>query len=239
MPANSMFRRFPRVLLALLFLTSAVLSGGYFLINAHDYQLAGRLISHVPTAEKVLALTFDDGPSERTPEILRILEREQVKATFFLVGQQIEAHPDWARAIVKAGHELGNHSYSHQRMVFKPAEFYAQEIEKTDALIRQSGYTGPILFRPPYGKKLWGLPRYLAQTQRINLMWDLEPEFWISHRSEARLIIQETLQKAQPGSILLLHPMGQYSQSFEALPELLRQLKAAGWKIVPARDLLH
>jgi len=235
---QSLRKYFPRLMLLLLFLIVGCLIELYFLINAHSYQVAGKLIAHVQTQEKVMALTFDDGPSARTPEILKILAAEDVKATFFLVGSQIEKHPDWAQAILAAGHEIGNHSYTHQRMVFKSREFYAEEVEKTDALIHKLGFQGKILFRPPYGKKLFGLPFYLAKTQRTTLMWDLEPEYWPAKRTDPERLIQETLQNIHPGSVLLLHPMGNYSKSFEALPKLLKALKTEGWKMVTARELL-
>lgn len=80
-------------------------------------------MTQVATSEKVVALTFDDGPGVHTDEILRILEEHNVKATFFLTGREIKAHRDKAQKIAKAGHQIGNHSYSHQRMVFKSPTF--------------------------------------------------------------------------------------------------------------------
>jgi len=92
--------------------------GGYQLISSRTYQLAGDLVDRVDTEEKVVALTLDDGPSDRAPEVLRVLSELDVPATFYLNGRDVDARPEHARAILAAGHELGNHTYNHRRLVF-------------------------------------------------------------------------------------------------------------------------
>ena len=100
----------------------------YFGINRADPEV------------KVVALTYDDGPSSPyTNQLLDILDRYQVKATFFEIGRNIEKHPEIVPMIVARGHELGNHSYSHTDMMFKPREFLLSEIEKTDKLLQELG----------------------------------------------------------------------------------------------------
>jgi peptidoglycan/xylan/chitin deacetylase (PgdA/CDA1 family) len=210
-----------------------------WLIQSHHFQWTGTLIARVASPEKKIALTFDDGPSARTPEILRLLKQHEVQATFFLVGREMERHPDWTHAIVAAGHEIGNHSWSHPRFLFKSQTEIAHEIEATDAVIRAAGQPTPILFRPPYGQKLFGLPAYLARHGRINLMWNLEPEYWPHERHDPQALTRRLLAEVQPGSIVLLHPMGNYSAAFEALPQLLTALKQAGWHMVTAAELLR
>ena len=117
-----------------------------------------------------MALTFDDGPTtDGTGHILEMLEDHSVRATFFLMGSSIEANPEAARALVAAGHEIGNHTYSHDRMVLKSHAFVKQEIEATDRLIRSVGYTGDIHFRAPYSHKFVMLPWYLSRTGRKHI----------------------------------------------------------------------
>jgi peptidoglycan-N-acetylglucosamine deacetylase len=91
-----------------------------------------------------------------------LLNDHDIKATFFLIGNEIEKNQEEAKAIVNEGHQIGNHTYSHQRMIFKSPLFIKEEIEKTDELIRHGGYKGEIDFRPPNGKKIVGLPYYLS-----------------------------------------------------------------------------
>jgi len=144
----------------------AAAAAGYGLLRlskARTFQVFGDLVARVATEQKVAALTFDDAPFAADAEVLRLLARERVKATFYCVGANIEKDPAIAAAITAAGHELGNHTWSHKRMVFKTPVFVAREIERTDALIRASGYKGEITFRPPYGKKLLALPWYLSR----------------------------------------------------------------------------
>ena len=102
------------------------LYGTYKLMNSRTFQLFGGLIDHVETKKKVVALTFDDGPTENVDELLPVLEQYHVKATFFLIGNEVEKNPDEARKIVLAGHQIGNHTYSHQRMIFKSSSFIAK-----------------------------------------------------------------------------------------------------------------
>src|SRR6185369_11972081 len=100
---------------------------------------------------KVVALTFDDGPiEERVDAVLPVLAASGVRATFFVTGAALAERMDLGRRLVAGGHELGNHSYSHMRMVFIRSSTVAREIESTDALIREAGHRGQIHFRPPY-----------------------------------------------------------------------------------------
>jgi peptidoglycan-N-acetylglucosamine deacetylase len=214
---------------------AAVLSGLYVLMNSRTYQVAGRLVDRVETEDKVVALTFDDGPTVRTPEVLRTLAQAQVPATFYLVGEDLAAHPEYGAAIVAAGHEIGNHSYTHRRMVLVSGDTVRDEIERTDAEIRRAGYPGPISFRPPYGKKLWTLPHYLADHDRTTVTWDVEPDSAGGASREA--IVGDTLAQARPGSIILLHVM-HGRESLAAVPEIVAGLRARGYRFVTVSELL-
>ncbi|MFE6920126.1 polysaccharide deacetylase family protein [Nocardia sp. NPDC057663] len=213
----------------------AVVAGLYVLMNSRTYQLAGRLVDRVETDEKLVALTFDDGPTERTPEILRMLAELQVPATFYLVGDNLAAHPEYGAAIAAAGHEIGNHSYSHRRMVLISGDTVRDEIERTDAEIRRTGYQGPITFRPPYGKKLWALPNYLAEHDRTTVTWDVEPDSAGGATREA--IVTDTLAQTRPGSIVLLHVM-HGRESAAAVPDIVTGLRARGYEFTTVSDLV-
>ena len=151
--------------------------GLWNLCNSRSFQLAGELITDVPLADSLIALTFDDGPSAKnTDEILSILDHYNVKATFFVTGREVEEFPNEARKIVEAGHQLGNHSYSHKKMIFRSANFIKSELDRTDQAIMDTGYMGEIYFRPPYCKKLILLPMILSRRNQVSITWDIEPE---------------------------------------------------------------
>ena len=114
----------------LLVLVLFSVAGVWRLSSLPDLQVFGEIKSQAMISEKVVALTFDDGPTpDKTNQILQILAEEQIPATFFLIGQEVQQHPQLVRQILAAGHQVGNHSFSHQRMIFKSPAFIAGEIE--------------------------------------------------------------------------------------------------------------
>ncbi|MDA8130893.1 MAG: polysaccharide deacetylase family protein [Elusimicrobia bacterium] len=212
--------------------------GAYRLSKSRTFQLFGGLTSRVETDRRVVALTFDDAPTPATPSVLELLAAEGVKATFYCIGSNIEKDPAGAARIAAAGHELGNHTYSHLRMVFKAPYTVASEVERTTALIRGAGYKGPVTFRPPYGKKLVGLPYYLRSRGIPTVTWDLEPDTCFP--GDAARIEEYTVSGARPGSIILLHALCGEACAADraALPGIIRGLKAAGFTFVRVSDLL-
>ncbi|MGI5222713.1 polysaccharide deacetylase family protein [Nocardia sp. CA-290969] len=213
-----------------------VVTGGYFLMNSRSYQLAGRLVDRVETGEKVVALTLDDGPSERAGEVLDLLAAADIPATFYLNGRDLAARPELGRAIAEAGHEIGNHTYNHRRMVLVSPSTVADEVERTDAEIRRTGYRGEITFRPPYSKKLWTLPDYLSEHDRTTVTWDVEPE---AGNTSADAIVAATVEQVRPGSIILLHTMfGSGAASRAAIGPIVEKLRAEGYRFVTVSDLI-
>lgn len=215
----------------------ALATSGYYLVNSRSFQLAGRLVERIDTTEKIVALTLDDGPGPLAPDVLQILAEAGVPATFYLNGRDLAAHPASGRAIAAAGHEIGNHTYSHRRMVFVSPDTVAEEVQRTDDEIRRTGYTGPITFRPPYGKKLWMLPKYLADHDRTTVTWDVEPDS--AQDANADQIVAETVDAVRPGSIILLHVMYEgRAASRAAIPRIVAALRADGYRFVTASDLI-
>lgn len=212
-----------------------LLLGTYNLMNSRTFQLFGGLTDQVETNQKVVALTFDDGPSKNVDKILPLLDKYQAKATFFLIGNEIEKYQEEAQKIVKAGHQVGNHTYSHNRMIFKTPSYLKAEIEKTDRLIRQAGYKDEIDVRPPNGKKLVGLPYYLYKHNRDTITWNLEPD---SYYTSAADKVNYVKNHIKPGSIILIHPM--YDSSGEELTTIegiLQALSDKGYKFVTVNEL--
>ncbi|MFZ5354066.1 MAG: polysaccharide deacetylase family protein [Bacillota bacterium] len=225
-------------IIALIMLTGHTV---YRVMNSRSFQLLGDIIAKVNTNEKVVALTFDDGPTDRTDEVLKVLEEADIKATFFLVGQSIESKPEYAEKIVKAGHEVGNHTYSHKRMIFKPYSYIRGEVEKTDELIRKAGCQGEILFRPPNGKKLLLLPYYLSRNNRKTVMWNIEPDSFPEIASSSKRIAGYVKDNISPGSIILLHVMyeNKESKSLEAIKDIAANLKSMGYEFKTVSELLE
>ncbi len=222
------------IILLNVFLISAY--GLFQLSKSRTFQFFGGLVDRVETNKKVIALTFDDAPTEYVKDVLQILDEKNVKATFFVIGQQIEKYPDTTKEIVQKGHELGNHSYSHKRMVLKWPKFIDDEIKKTNKLIKDSGYSGEIHFRPPNGKKLFFLLWYLANHNMKTIMWDVEPD---TYGDSEEFLINYVVENSNPGSIILMHPFCQSCQNDRnALGKIIDKLQSKGYQFVTISELL-
>ena len=228
------------VTLAIIVALGAIAYGVWTISRSRDFQLFGTIIPRVETSEKVIALTFDDGPTPaHTQATLDVLRKKGVTATFFLMGVDIEAHPDETRAIIEAGHEIGNHTYTHPDLTFASEDQAAGEVTRTDDAIRRAGYSGPIHVRPPFGKKLVGLPLHLAKHDRPTITWDVEPESYGDIASDPAKIAAHVLEKTRPGSIIILHVMYDSREpSRQALPAIIDGLKARGYRFATVSELL-
>lgn len=239
LPKRKRFFLFATIAIFTLTLLGAFFYGGFQISKSRTFQFFGGLTSRVETDEKIVALTFDDAPSSYTAEVLKILAERNIKGTFYAVGQSLEKFPEEGKQIVAPGHELGNHSYSHQRFLLKTKRFVQDEIEKTNELIRKTGYAGEITFRPPYGKKLFSLPWYLHKHDIKTIMWDVEPDTY--HPGDAEAMTEYTLANTKPGSIILLHPFCDVdcAADREALPKIIDELKTQGFTFVTISELLQ
>jgi peptidoglycan/xylan/chitin deacetylase (PgdA/CDA1 family) len=212
----------------LLVLIGATLVGLREVVNSSTFQLFGDYVARVDTEEKVVAMTFDDGPDPRhTPRFLDVLDHHRVKATFFMIGRNVERYPEVARDVLRRGHEIGNHSYSHPKLVLMTPRRVRKEIEDTDALLRGIGVAGPIHFRPPHAAKFIVLPLVLNDLQKLSVLGDVDPQEW--KRPSAAVMTETILRQVRPGSIIGLHdPMG--ADSLETLQRVLPALAAQGYR---------
>lgn len=215
--------------------------GAWRLSNARSFQVMGSIVPRVTTTDSVIALTFDDGPvTGPTERILEILAEHDARATFFLIGSAMELNPEAAARIVEAGHEVGNHSYSHPMMLGLSLDRIRSEIRMADERLRDAGYTGDIHFRSPYAKKFVALPYVLARAGRHNILWDVEPETFPDVARDSDRIAQHVLERARPGSIILMHIMSaHYAPSLEAVPVILGELEDRGYRFVTVSELLE
>lgn len=187
--------------------------------------------------DKLVALTFDDGPRRgSTDRILNILKQQEVPATFFVVGNRVKAQPALARRIVREGHQLGNHSYSHPDLRTLDRKSIRREVLQTRNAIRDATGTRTGWLRPPYGgmdTEAWGEMNRLDQHV---VMWDVDPRDW--SRPGTKKIVDNVLANVKPGSVVLLHDGGNdRRQTAAALPVIISRLKAQGYTFVTIQDL--
>jgi peptidoglycan/xylan/chitin deacetylase (PgdA/CDA1 family) len=196
-------------------------------------------IKRADTEVKVVALTYDDGPSPYTNQLLDILDRYQVKATFFELGRNIEKHPEIVPLIVARGHELANHSYSHTDMMFKPREFLLSEIEKTDKLLQELGVKqDSISFRPPFGRRFVVLSYLLSQMQKKLILWDVDPQDY-DNTLTAEDIANRVIDNVRSGSIVLMHDGGgDRAKTLAATQAIVKTLQSKGYAFKTVSELL-
>ncbi|HEY0013885.1 MAG TPA: polysaccharide deacetylase family protein [Allosphingosinicella sp.] len=217
-------------------LLSAVGTGLWRASKAWCFVLAGEVTCRAETEEPIVALTLDDGPTpEGTAAAIAALERGGARATFFLIGRHIERHPGEVRRILAAGHEVGNHSWSHKRMMGRSSAWYDEEIARTGALLHRLGARGPRLFRPPFGKKLFGLPLAARRQGHRMIMWDVGE----ADLADPRAYADHIVARARPGSIILMHVMYRGNATGRtALPLVLDGLRRKGLRAVTVGELL-
>jgi len=197
-----------------------------------------------PAEGNRIALTFDDGPCPGNLErILDILRQYDVKATFFVCGQNVERSPAILRRVQAEGHTIGNHSYSHRYPFFRSRSFFAREIDLTQEVIEKVTGKRPRFFRPPYGARWLGLQPVLSARRLSLVNWSDTGYDW---KLDAEGIVRETLKALGPGSIILLHDGRKVyppervdrSPTVKALPAILEGAAKAGFTFVTLDELL-
>lgn len=204
------------------------------------FEKRGEIIWEVPTERKLISLTFDDGPNPNdTPKVLDVLKKYHAKATFFVIGEHVLRYPKLTKRIVKEGHELGNHTFSHPSFHNLSSERIHQEIEEgKKAIASVSGKNGR-LFRPPGGAYNEKIVREANKEgyKVILWSWDQDTKDW--SRPGVDKIARNVIENASNGDIILFHDHTRgRSQTIEALQKILPKLKAKGYRFVTVSDLL-
>lgn len=190
----------------------------------------------VSLSHPIIALTFDDGPHpELTPQLLDILRQNGVRATFYVIGRNVEAHPEIARRIVAEGHEIANHSWSHPALTSLGAARLNQEIASTsEAILRATGRR-PTNMRPPYGAINDRVRAAILRDHGLDvILWSCDPLDW--KRPGPEVVRQRLVDGAAPGGILLAHDI--HPGTIEAVPGVIRDLKAKGYGFATVSQLL-
>lgn len=194
-------------------------------------------------ARPMVALTFDDGPDPvYTPRVLEILAAHRVQATFFVVGRHVEAMPSVVRAAAAAGHDLGNHTYSHRHLwTLAPAASVA-EVDRGAAAVAEATGVLPRYFRPPWGTFNWAAYRRAGHLGEARVLWSVRPEGWWRPEPPSR-IAAFVVHRAHPGAIVNLHDRGGHpstpAATCAALPAIIAGLRERGFTLVPLRVLFQ
>ena len=182
------------------------------------------LVWRKENSENNIWLTFDDGPTpEVTPYILQVLKQEKIKATFFLVGEQIEKFPNLVNDILSDGHLIANHSYSHKNGWLTSKEKYLKDIEGCQEFMPQNK-----LFRPPYGKITTAQISLLKEKYKI-ILWDVLSWDFSKKRTPKR-VKQNVLKNTKNGSIIVFHNNQKSFRNLRVLKETIQELKKQGFR---------
>jgi peptidoglycan-N-acetylglucosamine deacetylase len=193
-------------------------------------QLAGR-------RRREVALTFDDGPSRYTPEILRILRRMHAPATFFVIGRWARLYPQLIAAEVRAGCEVGDHTETHPPLALLSPSAQAAEITEAAQVIHRAGAPYPVLLRPPYGSFTQTTLAILRQQRMLMVLWSADTNDYL--RPGVHKIIYTAVSGGRPGAIILMHDGGgDRTETVAALPRMITRLRQRGFRLVTVSQLI-
>ncbi len=206
----------------------AVAGGGLlaYAVRGRSSSLFGPSVHRGPRSQPVVALTFDDGPSESTPEVLKVLAEFGIRATFFQCGANVRRLPSVAREVAAAGHEIGNHSDTHRPFYFRSASFIYQELARAQESIEEAVGVRPQYFRAPYGARWFRLRQAQRRLGLLGVMWTALGLDW---KLPAAEVARRLLRSAGNGAILCLHD----GRELERRPDISRTVEAVR-RLAPA-----
>ena len=198
---------------------AAAIAASAWAVRGRSSGIFAPSLWHGPRDRRAVALTFDDGPSEGTAHLLELLARYGIPATFFQCGANVVRHPQTARAVVDAGHEIGNHTYSHPMLCFKSPGFMLREIERAQTAIEEHTGAHPTLFRAPYGVRWPGLRAAQGKSGLTGVMWTVIGYDW---NLAANGIVRRVAGNISNGSIICLHD----GRELRASPDIRNTIRA-------------
>src|SRR6266496_2016679 len=184
-----------------------------------------------------IAMTFDDGPSATlTPKLLDLLAAHHIKATFFVIGENVAEHPEVVARAAREGHEIANHSWSHPNFGKMSDESVRRQLQQTDDAIKSATGKRPTLLRPPYGSITAREKRWIHDEFSYDIiLWDVDPYDW--KRPGPAVVRARILKETRPGSIVLSHDI--HPGTIEAMPSTFDALEAKGFRFVTVSELIH
>jgi peptidoglycan/xylan/chitin deacetylase (PgdA/CDA1 family) len=230
------------------YFAAALAAGAATFAGAHTMvpwsQLYGSNFSGLQQGAKVLALSYDDGPNDPwTMRLLEVLQKHQVKATFFMVGRFVRERPEIARAVFQAGHAVGNHCYTHPNLIFANRSRLRQELEETSKAIDEAIGEPPLLFRPPFGGRRPGTFRTVAKLKMFPVMWRVTCYDWSAKSHET--ILRHARRQIAGGEVILLHDGGHLrmgedrSATVRATDELVGEYKQRGFRFLTVPEMMR
>jgi peptidoglycan/xylan/chitin deacetylase (PgdA/CDA1 family) len=222
---------------------AAAVAAGYQSM-APTGQWYGHTFTGLPPGSKQLALTYDDGPNDpHTLRLLEVLAKHNVRATFFMIGRYVKQRPDIARDVAKAGHVVGNHTFSHPNLIFASSSQTRNEIQKCEQALTDAVEGHSRLFRPPFGGRRPGTLRIVREAGLEPIMWNVSGRDW---KGKPASYIEQTLHKQiRGGDVILLHDGSHAlfgadrSQSVIATDHLIAQYKSEGCEFVTLPQMME
>ncbi len=207
-------------------------------------QWYGRTFTGLPRGAKQLALTYDDGPNDpHTLRLLEVLAKHNVHATFFLIGRYVQQHPEITREVVKAGHVVGNHTFTHPLLTLKSAAEVRQELSACRAALQDAIGEPSNLFRPPFGGRRPAVLRIARELGLTPVMWNVTGYDW--NAPPAAVIEQKVAKQIRGGDVILLHDGGHKqmgadrSQTVVATDHLIAKYKSEGYEFVTIPEMME
>lgn len=239
-----MKNRIKIMIILVIFISLAIASFCIFFDEA--VLVRKKSVFHVNRAEKVVALTFDDGPSPLwTSKILDELKSANIKATFFMLGEHVAKYPEIARRVAEEGHEIGNHTYDHHVLLYYTLEELEKEIKDTERIIQKATGKTTRYFRPP---KAWLTAQEKEKIKELGyrvILWSLNSKDWVTF--DDKYIVEYLAGHVHPGDIILFHDSGgvfsaeggDRHETVKTIPRLVDKLRQMGYKLVTISELLE
>jgi len=206
-------------------------------------QWYGRAFTGLAQGTKKLALTYDDGPNDpHTLRLLDVLSRHEVKATFFLIGRFVQQRPDMVRELVKAGHVIGNHTFTHPLLIFKPPAEIRTELESCERALSDAAGQHSNFFRPPFGGRRPAVFRIARQMGLQPVLWNITGYDWKAPSAEH--IERKVTRRVHGGDVILLHDGGHLqmgadrSRTITATDHLIARYKSEGYEFVTIPEMM-